>query len=900
MANRLDSEVLRGFLEEARGYIPGMEENLALLKNNREDREALAELHRLAHNVRGASNVIGLGMVAQMAEGLEALLDQVSEGGIEFDEETAELVGQGLAQMSGGLAEGDSPAPAPGIPRSGMEEAASELIDGFLAEAEEHLQIIGSRLASLEEDPSRKPVLQEVRRSVHTIKGAGAMVGVRELSSIAHRMEDLLDRLYEDARPFDSDVLQLLFATYDLMSDLVNARGRAEGYGTRIEAIFQAYAGILGQENEPRAASQTPQPPGESESEPAAESGPEASKHVRVPLERLDLLVRQVGEVFVQRSAFEQQLTHYVHEIEELKLSLQRLKRIASQLESDHATFTPGAGRSGGFRSLAAGGSRQAEFDALEFDRYTQLHLLSRDLNEAVSDVAAAGAELRSLARGFDTYVNRQGRLTSEIQDKLMRLRMVPLSTLANRLNRTVRVTANQLGKLVDLTIEGAETELDKTVLEQLAGPLEHLLRNAVDHGIEWSSERAGTGKHERGAIRLKASQEGTEVLLRLSDDGRGLDHEKLRAAAVREGFSTEQEARALGVEQLEDLIFLPGMSTADEITDISGRGVGLDVVKASVEALAGTLQLRSKPGQGAEFTIRLPMTLAITKVLMVEANQEKFALPLASVTKAARVEPLKIQKIGRKEAILIGEQILPVVRLADSLRLRGVPPPQGKTLPLVAVRVGEQEFALVVDNMQQAREVVVKPLTGLVRKVPGVAAATILGDGSVVLILNPAQLLTPPAARGSAARQTVGVERRVAVAASRKAFDILIVDDSLSVRRVIANLMRNTGWNPVQAKDGVEALEVLDKLDRKPDAILMDIEMPQMDGFELASRLRSRADYKYTPILMLTSRAGDKHRNKALGLGVTDYLVKPYQDEFLLGAIRKAVGNARRTMQVA
>ncbi len=871
MGNRLDDAVMAGFLEEARGYLPVMERHLNALRNNRADGEALSELHRLAHNVRGTSNVVGFGEAAQLAEELETLIDQVSAGTMSFGDQLPELISQGLRRMAAAL---DSSIPAP------LESPAEDLVELFLEEAEEHLHVIGSRLAALEEDPARKPALQEVRRSVHTLKGASAMVGLREMSKIAHRMEDLLDRLYQDSKAPEGEMLQLLFATYDLMSDLAIARGCPEGYGTRIQAIFDAYTGILGEERiVPSEAPRVVEPV--SVSDAVEEGETEASRFVRVPLERLDMLVKQVGEMFVERSRFEQKLAHYAHETEELNLSLRRLKRIASQLESDHAIFNPGA---------SEGNAGADEFDALELDRYTQLHLLSRDLNEAVSDVGTAGGELRNLARGFDAYVHRQSRLTSEVQEKLMRLRMAPFDWLANRLSRTVRVTAQQLNKAVNLKIEGERTELDKTVLEQLAGPLEHLLRNAVDHGIEPAGTRAARGKPERGEIRIRASCEGTEVLLRLSDDGGGIDHEKLRRAAVRVGSATEAEAASMTVERLEDLMFLPGVTTAVEVSDISGRGVGLDAVKASITALQGSLQVAAEPGQGTEFTIRLPMTLAITKVLMVESNQETFALPLSSVSRAARVEPAAIQKIGRQEAVLMGEEILPVVRLADSLKLRGVAPPPGRTAPLVMIRLGEQEFALAVDAIQQAQEVVVKPLTGIARKAKGVAAATILGNGVVVLILNPAQLRT---LSGQRSARFAPLAPRAPV---RKAFDILIVDDSLTVRRVIANLMRKTGWNPLEAKDGVEALEVLDKLDRKPEAILMDVEMPRMDGFELTSRLRSRAVYKNTPILMLTSRAGEKHRNKAGGLGVTEYLVKPYREQVLVGAIRKAVENARKS----
>jgi chemosensory pili system protein ChpA (sensor histidine kinase/response regulator) len=889
MANTVASEVYGSFYEEARGNLPAMRRCLEALAEN-PSREALEELHRLAHNVRGASHAIGLPDIGGLAQGLEDLVGQIADGVVALDAELVELLGQGLDQI-GQMLEFAFAAPvvetAPPAKDSAA-ELASDLLDGFLVEADEHLHLIGPWLRELEQNPGRKPLLQDIRRSVHTIKGAAAMVGLPGISKLAHRMEDLLDSLYEDEIAHSSDCQRLLYAASDLLAELVSARGRTDRLQESLDKVDREYAVLL------KVAAQAGGPVMESsvsralEPDSAQEITPEATRTVRVGLDQLDQLMRLVGELFVQHSFVERQLSSCHREVDELRLSHERLRRINSTLELEQVNWLPGKVPSAG----PAVSDGREEFDALEFDRYTQLHLVTRDLTETGSDISAVGNQLANLLGGFSGYVTHQERLTTEIQDRLMRMRMVPVSTLVNRLERTVRVTASKTGKLAELIVEGQSTELDKKVIEDLAGPLEHLLRNAVDHGIEDPAARIAAGKNETGLIHLHAFHEGTDAVIRLTDDGSGLNEDKLKQEAIHQGFAGGFED--LSREQLHALVFEPGFSTAGQISEISGRGVGLDVVKASVEALKGTLTMTSKPGQGVTFTLRLPMTLAITKTLMVEAHHQLFALPLQSVLQASRVVPADLIPDGDHYRVRLGQATVPAVDLALALGLRQEAVSHAGRVPVVVLRAGQREFGVIVDRIHETREVAVQPLTGVLRRLQAVAGTTILGDGSVVLILNPAQLfgLDQPS-------QAAAVARRPA-ASFRKALNVLIVDDSLSVRRVVANLIRNTGWNPVQAKDGVEALEILDQSDFRPDAILLDVEMPRMDGFELTERLRIRADFRHTPIIMLTSRAGEKHRNRGFQAGVNEYLVKPYQDEVLVATIRRLVSQSRDAAQVA
>ena len=881
-------EVLEGFLEEALGYLPAMRQELEALEHPADLEANQMELHRLAHSLRGASNVVGFTEAGIMAQNMEEFLDQVIVGESPWDEESRQLLLECLGQIETTFCNMTLDGPAGETAELTFDfqdddaDLSPEMVEVFLEEAQEHLDNTGRRFRELETASDVKPVLLEIRRSVHTVKGAAGMVGLMAINKVAHRMEDLLDHLYEGTLVYTPQAAKLLMLTHDILIDLVAARGAVGNKRPAIEQLFTMYGAVLRGESIETAA---PMPLAEVEEPEAADS----AKFVRVPMERLDGLVRLVGQLFVNRSVFERHLANYSKEVDELVLSLERLKRLTHQLDTEHAIFSPGT-----TAGLAANADR-AEFDALEFDRYTKLHLLSRDLSETANDVASVGTQLRSLINGFDGYIGRQGRLTTEAQDKLMRLRMVPLANMSNRLHRTVRVTAQKRGKAADLVVNGGLTELDKTVMEQLAGPLEHLLRNAVDHGIEDRETRLGLGKPEAGRIELDACYEGTQVVIRLRDDGRGFDLDRIRKALVRDGLATEEEAAELAAEQLHQFLFVQGFSTADEVTDISGRGVGLDIVNSSVESLKGTLSADSVAGKGTTFSIRLPMTLAITKVLFVEAAQQQFGIPLAGVAKSARVDRALFEKVEQKTFLNFEGHKLAAWHLTESLGLRELQSvPEGKRQAVVVIQLGNKEFALIVDKILDAREVMVKPLGSLLKQVHGMAGATILGDGSVVLILNPADL------DGARAESRFKLLRPRKVAApARRTLEVLIVDDSLSVRRVISNLIKSTGWNPVLAKDGVDALEKLQQ-GVKPDVILMDVEMPRMDGFELAATLRSRPEFDSVPIIMLTSRSGDKHRNKASTVGVNEYLVKPYQDEVLLNTVRTAVARMKQQERVA
>jgi chemosensory pili system protein ChpA (sensor histidine kinase/response regulator) len=992
MTRPVDPEVLSGFLEEARSYLPVIRHGIDAFGADPAQTEALAEAHRQAHNIKGAASMVGLAGLSHIAFHLEQALDDVANGRLPLDEQTAQLFRDTVAQIEGMLGDGaggslpeeslveevtrayarlrggtvaevslpadetlvdmtvevasptaetvpaappdptvppvaaTEPVPAPPPPPAfEPDEVSPELAEVFALEADEHLRTLSSLLPALERQPGDKDLLQQIRRSAHTLKGAAAMVGFRNITQLAHRAEDLLDALYEGRTQVTPDRIQLLLAATDALEDM--AAGRADA--ATVQGLYARFHEVLVQVPAPAApapdeatpkadegvaalaalAAQLAQRPAAEEPADEADAaaapaeapvapGQKAGAFVRVPLERLDSLVKLVSEMVIARTFFEQRMADYAHQVEELQLSTDRLRRAAYKLESEYEASTLGGGRPA-FPSAASpgrgdrfrGGFTTHGFDELEFDRYTAFHLLTRELAETSTDVQTVANELRTLAGDFDGYLNRQARLSSELQDKLRRVRMLPVATLASRLHRTVRNVAAQQGKDVDLLLEGEATELDKIVLEEMTDPLMHLLRNAVDHGIEPPDLRRVQGKPERGVVLLKAYHEGSQVVLQVGDDGGGLDPEVLRAAAVKGGFVPAAEAAALADRDLYSLIFLPGFSTARRVSEVSGRGVGMDVVKSQVHKLKGSLAVDSQPGRGTTFTIRLPLTLAVTRALLVKAHNQVYALPLADVRQILRLDCDEFEHLGQQQVVRVGGQVYPVLSLARALGLEAAADEAERRPPALLLDAGGRQVALVVDQLLGGREIVVKTLGTHLRRLRGVTGATLLGDGRVVLILNPADLLGSPAA----------VPARPARPAARPrsaALNVLVVDDSPSVRRIVTNLLKSAGWQTTAAKDGLDALELLHQADAPPDAIVLDIEMPRMDGYELLSTLKGQPAYRNIPVVMVTSRAGDKHRRKAVDLGAAGYLVKPYQDETLLRTVRDLVGRASPVVQ--
>ena len=622
-----------------------------------------------------------------------------------------------------------------------------------------------------------------------------------------------------------------------------------------------------------------PVPPGR---EPVAPV--ERQEMARVDAELLDKLLNISGEASIARSRLEQQLGSIDFNLGELSRTVIRLKEQLRSLEIEtEAQILHRHEDEGGHRS---------EFDPLELDRYSSIQQFSRALAETANDVASIQGLLENLTKDAQNLLQQQARTVTELQNGLMRTRMVSFQRHVQRLARIVRQAASDTGKRAELVVEGASGELDRQVLERMLPPFEHMLRNAVVHGIEAPEERARRGKPPAGRILLELHREGAEVMVRLTDDGAGMNLEAIRAKGRALGLVPA--GRALSDEDAMQLILEPGFSTAGALTQQAGRGVGMDVVATEIKRLGGALHMETKAGEGSVFTIRLPFTLAISHALVVRTGEEFYALPLPTVEGVLRLSKAEvIAHLGRDAAMFdYGGQKYRFQHLAVFVGLEPSPlPEQDVTIPVVLVRAGEHSTGLVADELVGSREIVVKSVGPQISGIRGISGATILGDGRIVIILDIGALVRAEW-RGRAQLPTVQREKE-----DRRTF-ALVVDDSITVRRVTQRLLERNGMRVLTARDGMDAVTLLQE--HVPDVILLDIEMPRMDGYEVAAHVRNDSRLKDVPIIMITSRVGEKHRARAIELGVDDYLGKPYQEAELLDAIAPLVERRRAAQESA
>jgi chemosensory pili system protein ChpA (sensor histidine kinase/response regulator) len=616
-----------------------------------------------------------------------------------------------------------------------------------------------------------------------------------------------------------------------------------------------------------------PVPPGR---EPVAPV--ERQEMARVDAELLDNLLNISGEASIARSRLEQQLGSFDFNLGELSRTVTRLKEQLRSLEIEtEAQILHRHEDEDGHRS---------EFDPLELDRYSSIQQFSRALAETANDVASIQQLLENLAKDTQSLLQQQARTITELQNGLMRTRMVPFQRHVQRLARIVRQAASDTGRRAELIVEGASGELDRQVLERMLPPFEHMLRNAVVHGIEKPEERVRAGKPEAGRIVLELHREGAEVMVRLTDDGAGMNLKAIRTKGQALGLIAP--GQVLSDEDAMQLILEPGFSTAGSITQQAGRGVGMDVVATEIKRLGGALHMETKAGEGTVFTIRLPFTLAISHALVVRTGEEFYALPLPTVEGVLRLSKAEVMAhLGRDaSAFDYGGQKYRFQHLATFVHLEPSPlPEQDVTIPVVLVRAGEHSTGLVADELVGSREIVVKSVGPQISSIRGISGATILGDGRIVIILDIGALVR---AEWRSRPQTPVVPKEKA---DKRVF-AMVVDDSITVRRVTQRLLERNGMRVLTARDGMDAVALLQ--DNIPDIILLDIEMPRMDGYEVAAHVRNDPRLKDVPIIMITSRVGEKHRARAIELGVDDYLGKPYQEAQLLEAIAPLVERRR------
>jgi chemosensory pili system protein ChpA (sensor histidine kinase/response regulator) len=780
----------------------------------------------------------------------------------------------GLLDVSALIAELKPVAQAPVFERREVaDEIDSQLLPIFLEEAEALVPDTSAQLRAWKATPGGLAARAALRRNLHTIKGSARMVGAMRLGELTHVMEARVIAVIEGQLSASAEVFDTLEAQFDRMADAVDRLKRGELETLAEDEVVPLEAPIepvLHQTEVTPAAAATPADSPAPDQPITRESN---ALTLRVRADWVDRMVNQAGEVAIARSRIESEVFAFKRHVNELTEALVRLRghirEVEIQAESQmQATFQ------------AQGGAE--EFDPLEFDRFTRFQEVTRFLAESVNDISTVQHILLARLGEADAALIQQMRLNRELQQDLLRVRMVPLYSVAERLYRTVRQTARDVGKRAQLDIQGGDLDIDRSVLEKVTAPLEHLLRNALAHGIESPEARRAAGKSEFGEIVFTARQSGNEMLLTVKDDGAGLNYARIREKAEASGLLLP------GVEPTEtllaQLIFAAGFSTADSVSQVAGRGVGMDVVKSEISALGGRIDIASTPGAGTSFSIYLPLTLAMTQAVMVQAAKHDYALPAPLVQQVLELRPDELEKAMAAGEVTWRGVSYPLCYLPHLLGDTEAVHEVQRYNPVALLASGSSQAAVLLDVIEGTREIVVKNIGPQMARITGVAGATVGGDGRVILILNPVPLALRWASMPRNEVEHAAPAEALELSAALQPPLVLVVDDSLTVRKITTRLLTREGFRVESAKDGVDALEKMNDL--VPDVVLLDVEMPRMDGFELARVMRGDERLKGVPIIMITSRTADKHRNRALELGIQEYLGKPYQEQELLDHI--------------
>ena len=760
-----------------------------------------------------------------------------------------------------------------------------DLLPIFLEEAREIVPAVSDGLRRWKANPGDHGPAADMRRHLHTLKGSARMTGLMRLGELAHVLETRMIAMDAMALPPTAEFEEAedRIDRYSVALERL-ARGEdfleAEPPEVPVSAVFEQ------QKDKPtslaiiaaaaEAAAQRDALPPE-----LREAKELRTALLRVNADLVDDFVNEAGELAIARSRIELEIAAFKRALGDLSENVARMRAQIREIE---------IASEGQMQSRIKEREETGEsFDPLEFDRFTRMQELTRFLTESLGDVITLQQGLAKNLDEAELALLQQARLNRELQQGLMGVRLVPLGNLADRFYRIVRQTAKELGRKANLEFKGVRVDLDRSVLEKITGPFEHLLRNAVAHGIEPPEQRAAAGKDEIGEIVIDAVQRGNEVVLTVAEDGCGLDLARIEARA-REAGLVEPGATPTPA-QLAAYIFLPGFSTADSVTQIAGRGVGMDVVKSEITSLGGRVELETAAGRGTTFTITLPLTLAVTQAVMLRAGPTLYAVPSVMIEQVQEFKAEAFAELAAKGELRWKDNRYPLRSLLTLLGEIDTPVP-ARQIPVLLLKSGVQRAAIRVDEILGNREVVVKTIGPQLARLAGVAGATVLGNGQVVLILNPVSLVYRGAADIAVAGAAPAPEPEPLVVEERSGAPlVMVVDDSLTVRKITGRMLARENYEVVTAKDGVDALQQLQ--DVKPDCILLDVEMPRMDGFEFARNVRADEATKSIPIIMITSRTADKHRNHALELGVNEYIGKPYQEDLLLSLIRRYTGEA-------
>ncbi len=953
MAEEFDGPELIGiFLAEARASVETLHAAFNPPEGLEPRRSDLRNQYILAHNLRGSASMYGFPGLAGLAEVLEAALEQAPEISEAAWPQTIALLRDLLEAIRNqvdaigeqGNEDGDcleawharypQPAPTPAPPQPDaasavplsdeylLPELDSEVFSYFATEAQEYLSAMETSLLRLEKDPEDRDTIQQLFRSAHTLKGAAYTVGFQAVGDITHHVEDIMGAMRDGQMRMTPDLTDLMFRAVDVVRLLMRRDPRALDQTRREFAVVKerlqqadqmdssadhapvpAVTPSVGAASGP-ASARSSEAPAADTPQPAATPPPSSttqevsdSAMIRVSRERLERLLNLVGELVIGRGRLEQRLLmleQLSHQVQGCKV---RMIEAVRAFEEKH-TFTvpsagPGNGESGGPLMNAL-----MDFGSLEFDKYDDFNILARRIAEVSADVGESMAQLSGSIRKAREDMSHLQRLTLGMRDEIAHARMVPIGTPFTRFRRAAREMARTSGKEVTVVVSGEHTEVDTGVVDRLVDPLVHLVRNAVFHGIEKPAVRVGQGKPASGTIWLRAAHRGNSVAIEVEDDGAGIDVDSVKAKAIRLGVLRPELAPVLPEPEALKLIFLPGFSTSEEVGTQAGRGVGLDVVKRIIEAMHGHIEIETSRGKGTKFRLTLPLTVLISMALVVRVANDRYAIPLPGIREVLMCAREAIKDFGGRSILQVGEEAVEVRPLAQMLG--GDLAEWEGPRPVVIVRTPTGALGLVVDQLLGRQEIVIKTLGSLkLFQESCFGGATIDPEGRVILVLDVGRL-----GNGEDRHETIAAGVQSAGLAlegpsggpepppfelEEEGPQILLVDDSLSVRKFVGRMLEGAGYQVDTAVDGEEGLRKA--LHHAYRLIITDLEMPKLNGYEVIQALRERPHTKTTPILVMTTRAGEKHRQMALSMGANAYIAKPVEERALVQEVERWIG---------
>jgi len=820
-----------------------------------------------------------------------------------------------------------------------------ELLEDFLVEAFEMIEEMDQDLVELENSPDDLDLLNKIFRVAHTIKGSGSFLNFDKLTRLTHHMEAVLDKARKGELTITPEIMDVILESVDAMKGIleyIRDNGDDSAPDIDIEPIVVKLDAIVNGENKKEAESESQ----ESSNKPkivgninldeiTLENADEIDLDSLEP-EELDAVLehlvelrnkkekpKKIGNINLEDITLENAdeidldslspeeadavLEHLVElrnkggktEPKEDKKEQSQEEKKSEETKEEKKEIAPAKKqeltqeqkKKEVRKAISSVAEQTIRVDVKRLDQLMnligELVLAKNRLIKIYNDVEER-YEGEKFLEELNQVVSSISIVTTDLQIAVMKTRMLPIGKVFNKFPRLVRDLSRELGKKVKLIIEGEDTELDKSIIEEIGDPLVHMIRNSVDHGIEPPEERKKLGKPEEGTVWLRAYNEGNMIVIEIKDDGKGMDPEVLKRKAIEKGIITESEAANMSDKEAFMLIFKPGFSTAAKVTSVSGRGVGMDVVKTNIEKLNGIIEVDSAPGKGSTFKLKIPLTLAIIQALLVASQEDLFAVPLSNVIETVRIVEEDIYTIEGKSVLKLREEVLPLVNMADIFEIEKVLEPE-KYLYVVILGLGATKIGLIVDRFIGQEEIVIKSLGEFLKGIPGIAGATIRGDGRVTLIIDVGTLMK--LAKETHNKKIVTESLNEAKKKKEKPSDytVMLVDDSAMDRKIMRNALEELGVNLIEAKDGVEALQMLKN--NEVDAMLIDIEMPRMDGYTLAQEIRKYNKYRKLPLIAVTSRTTKSDRVRGVEVGMNEYITKPYTPEYLQNVVRRNLG---------